>query len=529
MALRWRLESPLSAAGAIALLFALLLGVGCGTSGPLFWALPEGASEVLVLVEGKGGVRLETILHRVDASTSWSFTPEPGDQQLTMIGLSEAELNALAPGRDPARELSASVNTPQVCSFPDGLRDELGLRLPSDLAVHRGLLQPGAGLVAGMAKDLPYFEGLALTIPLAKERCRRFASEAIRPFAVALSLLPAGGVFGPVTLQGLPSDDPSYASLTVVAPLDADRVVIGGASAVLVARRGEAYVPDADHAFFLPDVGAAGEEWRGANQLAVDPFDRNHVVVVGQDKNQRGHLWQLYLGSPITLTSSASFDRRLTSVAYADNGDLYIGGDRILMVQRARTSGFETQVIDVLEIFRILVTADTLVLGASGSSVLVGDVATRTLRSLQVPITTPETVRALGLIETPAGRELLIGLSGGRAFRLKDGLTRFEPLYYQLPPQASGCGRVQHECGYLTLVGTLRELLPVGPDVLTVLTNCSGALSIRAADGCTRALPNAGAPELVGTADQWYGGALLDPGQAVVVGTGLRVGWLDLR
>ena len=112
MALRWRLESPLSAAGAIALLFALLLGVGCGTSGPLFWALPEGASEVLVLVEGKGGVRLETILHRVDASTSWSFTPEPGDQQLTMIGLSEAELNALAPGRDPARELSASVNTP---------------------------------------------------------------------------------------------------------------------------------------------------------------------------------------------------------------------------------------------------------------------------------------------------------------------------------------------------------------------------------------------------------------------------------
>lgn len=519
------LRRGLYPAGAV----ALLLGVGCGAAEPVFWALPEDASEVLVLVESKNGVRLETILHRVDASTRWSFTPQQGDQQLTMIGLSEAELAVLAPERDRARELSASVNTPQVCSFPDGHKDELGLRLPSDLPVLRGLLEPGAALAAGVAKDLPYFEGLALTIPLAEERCRSFASEVISPFAVALSLLPNGGVFGPVTLQGLPSDDTSYASLNYVAPLDANRVVISGASAVLVARRGEAYVPDADHAFFLPDVGLAADEWRGANQLAVDPLDRNHVVVVGQDKNQRGHLWELQLGSPITLTSSASTERRLTSVAYADNGDLYIGGDRILMVRRAGASVFETQVIEVLEIFRILVTANTLVLGASGSSVLVGDVATRTLRSVQVPIATPESVRALGLIETRAGRELWIGLSGGRAFRLLDGLTRFEPLYYQLSPQASGCGRVQYECGYVTLVGTLRELMPVGPDMVAVLTNCVGALSIRAADGCTRALPNAGQPELVGSAEQWYAGALVGPEHAVVVGTGLRVGWLDLR
>jgi hypothetical protein len=511
------------------LAIAALLGTGCSAASPQFWALPEGAGEVLILVEGKSGVRVETFLHRIDASARWTFTPEEGDRRLVLIGLSEAELDAWAPERDRGRELSAAVNVPSLCCFPDGKREELALRLPSAHAVLQGDLEPGASLIPGRAQDLPYFEGLALTIPLAAERCRRFASEAVTPFAASLSLLPDGGVFGPVTLQGLPSDDMAYASLNSAAALDEDRVVLGGASAVLVARRGEAYVPDPAHAYFLPDVGVAADEWRGANQLAVDPRDRSHVVVVGQDKDQRGHLWELQLGSPITLTSSLSTDRRLTSVAYADNGDLYIGGDRVLMVRRAGSAVFEAQAIDVLEIFRVLVTANTLVLGASGSSVLVGDVATRTFRSLQVPIATPESVRALALTQTSAGRELWIGLSGGRAFRLVDGLTRFEPLYYQLPTSALGCGRVQHECGYVTLVGTVRELLPVGPDLLAVLTNCGGSLSIRAEDGCTRALMNEPARELVGSADQWYAGALVGPDHAVVVGTNLRVGWIDLR
>lgn len=511
------------------LAIAALLAAGCSAEQPQFWPLPDGAAEVLILVEGKSGVRLEAFLHRVDASARWTYTPLEGDQRLTLIGLSDAELDAWAPERDRARELSASLDTPKLCSFPDGRKEELGLRLPSDHPVLQGALVRGAALTAARAQDLPYVEGLALIIPLAADRCRRFASESIGPFAESLSLMPGGGVFGPVTLQGLPTDDAAYASLDSVAPLDADRVVISGASAVLVVRRGEAFVPDADHAFFLPDVGVAADEWRGATQLAVDPLDKSHVVLVGQDKNQRGHIWELGLGPPITMTSSASTDRRLTSVAFAASGDLYIGGDRILMVRRAHSSVFEVQPIDVVEVVRILISGDRLVLGASGSSLLVGDLATRTLRSLQIPITTPESARALAMVETPAGPELWIGVSGGRTFRLVDGLTRFEPLHYPLPLPAIGCGRVQHECGYLTLVGTVRELLALGPDVLAVLTNCGGSLAIRVADGCTRALMNEAARELVGSADQWYGGALVGPDHAVVVGTNLRVGWIDLR
>ncbi|MFO0725371.1 MAG: hypothetical protein U1E65_16425 [Myxococcota bacterium] len=502
-------------------LLALLGLSACSGTAPQFFQVPGDPSQLLVIAESTNGPRVVASLSGAEIEKALRFTPQPGDQTLTVLPLSAAELNALSAEQDPSRQLQFAIDPGAICAIPNAATDTWVRRLPSGLTAYTADLGRRGPLVSQPSEAVPILAQVTVSVPLRADRCRALSEEVVEPYGTSVELLTPGDPLGPVHFRDGSMTANQLSALVAIAELDIDHVLAVSRGAVFKVDRGQPFQADPAHAFFLPYAGIKAGDWFGSRRLAIDPRNANHAVLVGDATDQPGRIWELALQPNLVLTATSVDAAFLEAVQYSKEGDLFIAGDQVLLVRRAGSPQFQRQTLGV-EIDRILIEQGIIVLTSPGGKALIGDTASLNFRSVDIPA-------GFGNVDAMVPRymgaelEILAGMTRGALMRVHDGLSRFTPLDLGLPAPAVLCGKVKTDCGYQSLVGAVRALIPLAQGYLELTQDCDGAVYMRPDDGCTRALLPVGAHELNVSPQQWFAGIKSAADRVVISGAGMRM------
>jgi hypothetical protein len=508
-----------------------LLGAACAFAcapEQHFWRLPPGYRTAVVIATDSAGA--SRVIERLRPETELvRVYPSPADRELTVVGLSDADLSELSPDYDPTRTATIAFGGPLDCGGVDAHTDVLSTLVPPTLVVHRAAVE-ALGFSEAPASTLPFAGELVLRVPVDPDRCRSSADEVIHPFGAALNLLHGGDPIGPTTFGTGPGYR-SYARLLGVSVLDPDHVVVASTGGVYVIDRARGPIFDPGQAFNLPNLFDQ-PQYFAISAMAADPSspgNARRIAVVGEDRGLSGMIWEL-TASPagVALTNSATLAAPGTAVTYDERGRLLIGGPGgALFIKDGPL--ITPHPLANYSILSIAPTADPsapYVVGTQNGVVLIGDVERP--QSLQefVLIRTELDLPVISLALRPVigGYETWLGTDAGRIFVRAPRGREFAEFPFSLPSIAESCGAVAAACGtYESVRGAIRGLPLQGSAILPLVHQCSGTLSFRDRPSCVRGYLPEG-DNRMRVLDGGWRAAGVAPGRVVLVGEDFRVG-----
>lgn len=499
------------------LLLSLALALcGCRPA-PFFVPATEGLLAVLTL--NRGGDILSISTRYGPSEVAERVEAEAGASSIVLLRLSEAALKEAVDDFDPSRAAEAKVLLTSSCQLglsADGRSRELPLPPSTTLEVGPVPTTPEA-LRGADRGEVPALEQLVLSLPVQSQRCPVEGRGAIEPFSTDWGALGRRAtIAGTEWVNDRTEHHIALGDWAHVVALDADHLLVQGLISLAVLERGVSYEGRS-----VPSVELPAELSNLTNLVAQrDPDGRLlQIWAIGGTLGGAGFVIEVQVDAngPRFVGTSTRVAARLEDAVFdADGRFLAVGGRNDVPGQP--TSGFVLELRqsppsrrsfeipdDPLTTIRLSGDPERPhVVGTDGGAVYVGDLWGARQR-VQV---NPNSMSAVAGIGLWAGDIYVSTLRSG-LHRKRATEAGFAPLKLEVPAAYAACSAGVDSCGrFQTIAGRVESMTSgLGAELrfYTTSSGCTGALALRATDGCLATIPDRDRPfELIG-ARGWRG------------------------
>ncbi|MCC7380490.1 MAG: hypothetical protein IT384_01570 [Deltaproteobacteria bacterium] len=445
------------------------------------------------------------VLDAAPAAVRYRMDPA---ERLLLLGLRRAELSAITPRFDAAREAEV-VLTPQApARCIEGQLDlshrTLHTSVPENISILEASFEAeGARWVPADATTAQRVRDASLELPVAEEQCGTGRRASFEPYADDALPIPLGLMLGGVAISGR---DLAFSALHRLAD---DRLLLaGGGQTVFLLERSRPFDGSAGSWVRLPS-----SDDLMPRALAVDESEARKVdgkarayLGLARGDGSLSAIEELRIG-PSGLewvaTSTLVAGYAIASmVVDPSTGRLVVAAAPGLVLTKLPDAiirvvplpGMASSTNDPVAALTGLADLPFALLSATTNLIMLGDPTAEQWDPLGTEgIDAGVRLRSLGHFRDPAGPELWAGAGDGVLYRKAHGAAIWERHLLRLPSALAGsCSPAPSACGWGQLSTNIRGLFPVAgavPHVHLAIVGCRAVLEVRRDLKCATYLP----------------------------------------
>jgi hypothetical protein len=425
---------------------------------------------------------------------------------VVLVRLSEAALQAAVDDFDPSRASEVTLLLNANCQAglsADGRSRRIAL--PQG-AVFEHLDLSASPIEARPTNpgQVPVLEQVVLSAPVLSERCPVQGHGAIEPFSTDWSVLGRRAtIAGEEWLDDRADRHIALGDWAHVVALDADHLLVQGIISLALLERGVSY-----EGRTVPSV-----------QLPADLGNLTNLIVERDAAGRALQIWAIggFLGGqgfiqevqvdtngPRFVGTSTRVPARLEDGVFDAAGTFLAVGGRndvpgeatsglVLELRRSPPSRRSVEIPDdPLTVIALSEIGERhQVVGSDGGSIYIGDIWNAAQR-LQVSPNSMSAVAGIGL----SGGDIIVSTLRSGLHRKDASAQAFSPLRLEIPAAYAACAGGPDTCGRLQQLAGRIESMSTNLDsdgtrrFYTTSSGCTGALALRAADGCMATIPD---------------------------------------
>lgn len=502
----------------------LLLGLAIALTGcrPAPFFVPTTADGLLAVLSLNSSGNILSITTRYGlGGEPERIEAGPPVAEVVLVRLSEAALKAAVSDFDPARAAEVRLLARPSCQpglSPDGRSRELALPQAASLEVLELSESPVAAR-ATSREEVAALQQVVLSAPVVSQRCPVEGRGAIEPFSSDWGALGRRAIIAGEEW----SDDRADRHIALgdwahAVALDADHLLVQGILSVALLERGVSYEGQS-----VPSVQLPATLGNLTNLVAQrDPAGRPLLIyAIGGFLGGEGFILEIQVDAngPRFVGTSTRVPARLEDGVFDAQGRfLGVGGRNnvpgeptagfVIELGRAPPSRRSFEIPDdPLTVIQLSQLPDRPhVIGTDGGSIYLGDIWNAPQR-LQVSPNSMSAVAGIGV----SGGEIIVSTLRSGLHQKRAGAQSFSPLVLEIPAPYAACAGGPDGCGRLQQLAGRVESMSTNADAdgslrfYTTSSGCTGALALRATDGCLATIPDHDHPFELNGGRGWRG------------------------